>query len=145
MDQIKSALKTSPESLNVQGPGGQSPLMHAVLSGKVRAVKFLLKKGADPKVPEKDGYTPMHGAGFQGRAEIARLLIGHGLDPFDVHKDGHSPMQRACWGNEQRHTDTVRVFLEAGATESDMHKCLQRTSPATKKLVLEMQAAKEEV
>jgi hypothetical protein len=23
-------------------------------------------------------------------------------------------MHRACWGVEQRHTDTVKVFLEAG-------------------------------
>jgi hypothetical protein len=32
-----------------------------------------------------------------------------------IHVDGFIPMHRACWGDEQRHTDTVRVFLEAGA------------------------------
>ena len=25
-------------------------------------------------------------------------------------------MHRACWGGDQRHTDTVRVFLEAGVS-----------------------------
>ena len=39
--------------------------MNAVLSGKLRAVKVLLSKGADTSIGEKDGYTPMHGAGFQ--------------------------------------------------------------------------------
>ena len=39
--------------------------MHAVLSGKLAAVKVLLSKGADTSIGEKDGYTPMHGAGFQ--------------------------------------------------------------------------------
>ena len=64
MEAIKEALKENPEALSTpDGPGGQSPLMHAVLSGKSKAVKYLLKRGADPKVPEKDGYTPMHGAG----------------------------------------------------------------------------------
>ena len=102
------------EDINSIGPGGQSPLMHAVLTGNAAAVKFLLEKRADTAIPEKDGYTPMHGAGFQGRAEIAKLLIEHGLDPSDRHKDGFTPMHRACWGSERRHADTVRVFLKAG-------------------------------
>jgi hypothetical protein len=98
MTDLKAALKADPTALDKTSAahGGQSPLMHAVLSGKARAVQFLLKKGADPKVAEKDGYTPMHGAGFQGRAQIATLLIANGIDPWDVHQDGHTPMQRVC-------------------------------------------------
>ena len=67
---IKSAINAGVD-INTIGPGGQTPLMHAVLSGKVSAVKTLLKLGADTKIGEKDGYVPIHGAGFQGRAEIA--------------------------------------------------------------------------
>jgi len=37
--------------------------MHGVLQGKAIAVKYLLKRGADTSIPEKDGYTPAHGAG----------------------------------------------------------------------------------
>lgn len=29
-------------------------------------------------------------------------------------QDGFTPIHRACWGSEQRHADTVRVFLKAG-------------------------------
>jgi len=25
-----------------------------------------------------------------------------------------TPIHRACWGREQRHTDTLKVFLDAG-------------------------------
>ena len=49
-----------------------------------------------------------------GRAEVAKLLIDHGLDPSDMHADGYTPLHRACWGREERHTETVRVLLEAG-------------------------------
>jgi len=94
---------------------GQTPLMKAVLSGKLDAVQFLLSRNANVSIGEKDGYTPMHGAGFQGRAEVAKVLIAHGLDVNDRHKDGFTPIQRACWGRDRRHTETVRVFLEAGA------------------------------
>ena len=134
MTELKAALKADPGALNTPGPGGQSPLMNAVLSGKAVAVKFLLRKGADTTVAEKDGYTPMHGAGFQGRAEIAKLLIDHGLDPFDVHKDGSNPMQRACWGSEERHAQTVRVFAESGASAEQLKQC--KTSNQATKSVL---------
>ena len=94
--------------------GGQTPLMHAVLSGKAKLVEMFLARGADTTIGEKDGYTPMHGATFQGRAEVAQLLIAHGLDPSDRHRDGFTPLHRACWGRARRHTDTVKVLLDAG-------------------------------
>jgi ankyrin repeat protein len=94
---------------------GQTPLMFAVLSGNLEAVKVLMEAGADPTIGESQGYTPMHGAGFQGRAEIADLLINkYHLNPSDMHEDGFTPLHCACWGDEQRHTDTVRVLLDAG-------------------------------
>ena len=110
---IKSALESGVD-INSIGPGGQTPLMHAVLSGKVSSVKTLLKLGADTTIGEKDGYIPIHGAGFQGRAEIAQILIDHGVDPSDKHTDGYMPIHRACWGQEKRHTETVKIFLENG-------------------------------
>merc|ERR1712127_994617 len=90
--------------------------MNAVLSGKLLAVKYLLRKGADTTLGEKDGYTPMHGAGFQGRAEIAKVLLEHGMPVDDKHADGHTPLQRACWGHEDRHAATAKVMLEHGAS-----------------------------
>ena len=61
-----SDLISNGQDINQRGPGGQTPLMNAVLSGQTEVVKALLELGADHKIPEKDGYTPMHGAGFQG-------------------------------------------------------------------------------
>ena len=50
--------------------------MGGVLSGSTEAVAFLLEKGADFRIGEKDGYTPPHGAGFQGRADIVEEKFG---------------------------------------------------------------------
>merc|ERR1711920_236269 len=99
-------------SIDKKGPGGQSPLMNAVLTGKPSAVKVLLEKGADTTIAEQDGYTPMHGAGFQGRLEIAKLLIDHGLDPMDKHSDGHPAWLRSCWGQEDRHTELAKFYIK---------------------------------
>ena len=135
-------LKAAPiEDINAIGPGGQTPLMMAVLSGKDEAVRILLSRGADVTIGEKDGYTPCHGAGFQGRADIMKMLIQHGLPcTTDRHSDGYTPLHRACWGNEPRHTETVRALLKAGAppdqTSSDGKTPIQLTgNQGTKRLL----------
>lgn len=124
-------------NINVQEQGsGQTPLMSAVLSGQAQVVTILLKKGADVTIGEKDQYTPAHGAGFQGRAKIMSLLKEHGIDVVkDFHPDGYAPLHRACWGNEQRHSDTVQFLLEIG-TDPNMpgngKTCAEMTrNPAT--------------
>ena len=107
----KQALADGAE-LDAQHPiSKQTALMGAVLAGNDRIVAYLLGRGADAGVPEKDGYTPMHGAGFQGRAAVARTLLAHGISPAGTpHRDGFLPIHRACWGAEQRHADTVRAL-----------------------------------
>lgn len=140
---IRGYIKEDPSLLDYIGIGGQSPLVHAVLAGKLTAVKTLLDLGADTTLTEKDGYNVLHAAGFQGRAEILSVLLENveGLDPStDVHEDGFYPMHRACWGREQRHTDTVQVFLENGVPPDIKAKngntCLDMTQNEGTKAVL---------
>lgn len=132
-------------NMNVQEQGsGQTPLMAAVLSGQAQVVQILLHKGANVTIGEKDDYTPAHGAGFQGRAKIMSLLQEHGIDVIrDVHADGYAPFHRACWGNEQRHSDTVQFLLEIG-TDPNMpgngKTCAEMTrNPATLQVVRKYQ------
>ena len=94
---------------------GQTPVMMSVLRGRTEMVRLLLaEEEVDVTIGEMRGYTVMHGAGFQGRAEILRLLLKdkRKIDPGHFHSDGFSPLHRACWGNEPRHTETVKVFVE---------------------------------
>mmetsp|Transcript_3276 Transcript_3276/g.5094 ORF Transcript_3276/g.5094 Transcript_3276/m.5094 type:complete len:188 (+) Transcript_3276:77-640(+) len=141
-EKIRTAVAADSSELNKVGGGGQTPIMAACLGGKVNAVKALLDLGADVSIGEQDGYTPMHGAGFQGRAEVAKLLISHGLSMTDRHEDGYTPFHRACWGMESRHTDTVRVFLDAGIDidikGADGKTCRRMTkNEKTRKLLVE--------
>ncbi|OQR86752.1 hypothetical protein ACHHYP_09990 [Achlya hypogyna] len=116
VDVVAGVLKTNPEVLNEVGPeGGQTCLMRACLFGSVDVVKFLLNyPGIDVNKGEKDGYTPMHGAAYQGRPNVVKVLLDYGLSATELHKDGFAPFHRAAWGSQRRHTETVRVFLEAG-------------------------------
>lgn len=100
---IQTAVENDPSALESIGQGGQTPLIHAVLTGKLNAVKTLLDIGADTLATERDGYNVLHAAGFQGRAEILQVLLQHFadqkksggavLDPStDKHKDGFYPL-----------------------------------------------------
>ena len=103
-----------------------------------------MRKGVDVTIGEKDGYTPMHGAGFQGRAEIGQLLISHGVNPREKHSDGFEPIQRACWGHESRHTQTVKMFLENGVWDKNIHEsCKKSPNADTVKLIKEYHNKKE--
>mmetsp|Transcript_7698 Transcript_7698/g.15966 ORF Transcript_7698/g.15966 Transcript_7698/m.15966 type:complete len:222 (-) Transcript_7698:15-680(-) len=131
---IRSRVQENPRSLESIGPGGQTPLVHAVLYGKLVSVQTLLDLGADFLATEKDGYNVLHAAGFQGRAEILEALVDHFSSKqtktetktktetetetlnlaTDQHEDGYFPIHRACWGREDRHAETVRVMLQNG-------------------------------
>ena len=70
--------------------GRQSPLLTATLLGHHRIVRLLLERGADPMIPEKDGYTVWHAAAFQGRTEVLRVLHelevpGYGLKFYHIY------------------------------------------------------------
>ena len=150
---IKSAVKNDPSTLESIGPGGQTPLLHAVLTGKLESVKTLLDLGANTAATETDGYNVLHAAGFQGRSEILEVLLQHFanqkeaggfvLDPStDKHKDGFYPIHRSCWGREPRHTETVKVFLtnnvHSQIAADNGKTCAEMTNnEGTKKLISE--------
>jgi len=141
LEVVRKAVEQNPSLLNVQNnENGQTPLMAAVLAGSKQVVEYLLAQGADTSIGEKDGYSPIHGAGFQGRAEIAKMLLAHGVDPLSKHQDGFIGLHRACWGSEQRHTDTVTAFLEHGVDVNTLadngDKCdVMTRNKATKKVL----------
>ncbi|KUF15919.1 ankyrin repeat domain-containing protein [Streptomyces silvensis] len=83
--------------------------------GGTTCVRALLRAGADPSRPDREGVTPLYEASVNGRAEVARLLLAAGAAPDTESRglgaEGTPLCAAACWG----HTETVRVLLEHGA------------------------------
>jgi hypothetical protein len=75
---------------------------------------------------------------------------------IDIHspaaKDGFTPFHRACWGREQRHTDTIKFLLTEGEVDvnvkggQDKRTCLQMTpNENTRALLLKYGAGNSEL
>ncbi len=99
----------------------QTPLVAAALRGHERVVRLLLERGADPAIPEKDGFTVWHAAAFQGRTPVLEVLDelavpGYGLSPVD----GYAPLHRAAWGTTPRHVDAVRYLIGPAGRACDV-------------------------
>lgn len=152
VERVKAALQEG-ANMNVQDEvNGQTALMRATLHGWSSIVAFLMDQGADVNIGEKDGYTPAHGAGFQGRAKVMAILREHNVDIFaPAAKDGFTPFHRACWGREDRHTETIRYMLKEGVDVNlkggaEKRTCLQMTpNSKTRALLIEHGAGNQEL
>ena len=147
----------SGSDINVKGPGGQTPLINAVLSGKTDAAKYILEvAGADYTLTEKDGYNIAHASAFQGRSDILTMFLdsSHIKDKSifnEPHSDGYYPIHRTCWGREQRHTDTLEVFVKKAGIDVNVkalkngQTCYEMTrNDATKALIETLLSSNEQ-
>ncbi|MFG1606418.1 ankyrin repeat domain-containing protein [Actinoplanes sp. NPDC049265] len=92
----------------------QSRLMDASGWGTPRRVSELLRAGADPDRPDRDGSTPLYRASVQDMAANIRVLAAAGADPNRESGTGDEGLPlcaAACWGHES----AVRELLAAGA------------------------------
>ena len=78
---------------------GETALHWAVSRQHSEIVAMLLDAGADPNVPDNDGYTPLHDVAEMGDCPPARtmreVLLAAGADPTRREKNGRTPSDLA--------------------------------------------------
>jgi ankyrin repeat protein len=67
-------------NLRARNPQQVAPLHAACARRDARMVEALLRAGADPNLPQADGFTPLHAAAHHGDAAIAGLLLLFGSE-----------------------------------------------------------------
>ncbi|XP_069579873.1 nuclear factor NF-kappa-B p100 subunit [Brachyistius frenatus] len=103
--------------LNTPNHLRQTPLHLAVITRQLKVVEVLLRAGADPSLPDKDGRNPLHLAALAGENTMLRLLLAH-LGERHAHlvntPDYHGlhPLHLAVRRDGER---CLRLLVEGGA------------------------------
>mmetsp|Transcript_1818 Transcript_1818/g.5187 ORF Transcript_1818/g.5187 Transcript_1818/m.5187 type:complete len:658 (+) Transcript_1818:24-1997(+) len=124
----------------------------AAYNGELKAMRVLIKAGADVNRAEGEGgYTALHFCVHDAdRYEATDLLLSAGADPFKVKNDGMTPHDVAKRGQRERSCDLLRKAMErrraADALETLManRNWLSRTTTAKLAAAIDV-AAKAEV
>jgi ankyrin repeat protein len=80
------------------------------------AVKYLLKRGANPNRKARDGRTALAVAAQAGRSSIATVLLDNGADPDLVAENGDTPLFIAVRAHR---TSIVQLLLAHNASVED--------------------------
>jgi ankyrin repeat protein len=103
----------------------ESGFLYAAGYGHIDTVRFLLEKGVDPGLRNKDGQTALHWSTYGPHLEVARLLLAQRptlIDARETAFDG-TPLDWAlhAWANVTREDDRERAYemvalmIQAGA------------------------------
>lgn len=98
--------------------------------GHLRAVKLLLKSGADVHALNKWRETPLLTAANHGQAGAVEALLKAGADPCKCTDTGWSPLSIAAY---KGHDDVVKLLLEEGAPTEEADPTLSALLQAATK------------
>jgi hypothetical protein len=108
--------RTLPSCLNDPERHRWRPLTIAAANGHYEVAEALLKRGADPNVPNVHGRTPLAFAARYGNQPLVQLLLNFGADPNFCEGFLFAPaLEAAANAGDMR---VVELLLEAGANPS---------------------------
>ena len=111
-DMVKKAVSDGLD-VDARNPVSGDPLLFtASLMGHTDIVSFLLEKGADINIQNRDGNTSLHAAAFLGRADAAELLLKHSINVHTRNNQGGSAIDNARldWETTQAILNIIRVI-----------------------------------
>ncbi len=78
------------------------PIHAAAASRNLDIMRAVLEAGADPNIPQQQGFLPLHEAATNGNREMAELLVKHGANPRLANDAGKTSIDLAT---EKGHSD----------------------------------------
>ncbi|MBN9542677.1 MAG: ankyrin repeat domain-containing protein [Alphaproteobacteria bacterium] len=104
---------------DMRGEYGITPIMFAVSSKNIEAVRTLLKYSADVNATDIAGVSPLHIAARNGDNNIVKLLLDNGANINAQDSYHMTPLMKATAANK---TATVELLLANGATSASKDK-----------------------
>ena len=85
-------------------------LMEVSVRGNVEVMKFLIEKGANVNLSDKDGWTAIMGAVVQGHLESVKLLLSHGAEVNAKNDNNQTALMMATEKSSQEIRDTLLEY-----------------------------------
>jgi ankyrin repeat protein len=133
LESLDGALSAAPEIVQQRGPDGRTLLTEAARAltddhalpprdaGEQQRgiVRRLLEVGADPSLPEANGWTALHSAAISGHRELARMLLDAGARTDGV-VDGRAGSTPLAYALFYGHTATAETIAREGPVPDDL-------------------------
>lgn len=123
VDELRRLLDEDPGLMETADAVTQEKPLHvACYVGSMRAVGFLLDKGADIDCRNRNEETPLLRACEAGRAEVVSVLLDRGADPTLYGQDLWTALMCASYGCERDEPDyvaVIRLLLKDGRVPVD--------------------------
>ena len=108
---VKSLVEAGADMNTQVGDYGQTPLAEAVGNNKNDVASYLVEKGADVNLWDKEKWwSPLMSAA--SRLDLVKLLVSHGADVNARNESGHTPLSRAVQGQR---LEVVKYLMGEGA------------------------------
>lgn len=112
-DVLDALNATGPTVVNTRDFSSRETALHIVAKkGNLLYLRFLLQKGADPNLRDKDGNTPLMDAVSAGYGDLIGPLVAARANVNQGNESGETPLIRAV---QRRDPAMVRELLAAGA------------------------------
>ena len=123
IEAVKFILENSTLQINTKDSKQNTPLIDACRSGFIEIVKYLISKGADIHIKNKDGYSALLFSVVYEQYEIAKYLIDNGANIEDSNKDGRTVLAFAVL---KENIPFIKYLIEKGVNTNRKDR-LRRT------------------
>lgn len=110
--QGKAPVRLPPASLDVKDRMHRTPVVHAILSGNVELVQYLVAiRTALTNRDKHWGFTPLHFAAYTGNVDVVALLLGRKASPYLESDAGWTPLRVATMNNCHEVAAMLKEFV----------------------------------
>jgi hypothetical protein len=109
-----NALLNKGANINSQAAAtSYTPLMYAVKASDIRTVRYLIARGANVNIVDKNGMTALHIAAINGNTELVDLLVKMGADVARLDHQGRTAAEYV----PEKKVDSIGLILIKGYTD----------------------------